>query len=116
MAERTPQEIFAHHADVLIKGDIDGIVADYTDDAVFVTPSGIRQGKAGVRAGFEQLLADVPNAEWNVPTTHYTGDLLFIEWSAKSAESSVSDGVDTFLFRDGMIRAQTVRYTVDRRP
>ena len=89
MAVRTPQEIFAHHADVLIKADIDGIVSDYADDAVFITPSGIRQGKAGVREGFEELLAAVPNADWNVPVTLYVDDLLFIEWSAKSASSSV---------------------------
>src|SRR6476646_7244750 len=100
MAERTPKEIFAHHADVLINGDIDGIVSDYAEDAVFITPSGVRHGKAGVREGFEQLLADVPNAEWAVPTQHFVDDVLFIEWSAKAAETSVSDGVDTFVFRD----------------
>jgi hypothetical protein len=114
MTQRSPQEIFAHHADVLIKGDIDGIVSDYADDAVFITPAGIRQGKDGVREGFEELLAAVPNADWDVPVTLYVNDLLFIEWSARSAGSSVSDGVDTFVFRDGLIRAQTVRYTVDR--
>lgn len=38
--ERTPREIFAHHAEALMAGDIDGIVADCTDDAVFITPSG----------------------------------------------------------------------------
>ena len=39
---RTPQEIFAHHAEALIAGDLDGIVADYADDAVFIT--GVRRG------------------------------------------------------------------------
>ena len=34
---RTPQEIFAHHAGALVAGDIDEIVADYTEDAVFIT-------------------------------------------------------------------------------
>jgi hypothetical protein len=35
---RTPQQIFEHHAGALIAGDIDEIVADYADDAVFITP------------------------------------------------------------------------------
>ena len=35
---RTPQEVFGHHAEVLIAGDLEGIVADYSDDAVFITP------------------------------------------------------------------------------
>ena len=37
---------------------------------------------------------------------------MFIEWTADSAKASVDDGIDTFVFRDGMIRAQTVRYTL----
>jgi len=38
--------------------------------------------------------------------------VLFIEWTATSAATKVEDGIDTFIFRDGMIRLQTVRYTV----
>lgn len=109
---RTPQEIFQHHAEVLIGGDIEGIVSDYADDAVFITPSGVLRGKDGVREGFVKLLGDVPSADWDVPTQIYEGDLLFIEWSADSEKTRVEDGIDTFVFRDGLIRAQTVRYTV----
>jgi ketosteroid isomerase-like protein len=109
---RTPQEVFQHHAEVLIGGDIDGIVSDYSDDAVFITPAGTLHGKDGVRQGFEKLLADLPNAEWAVPTQIFEGDVLFIEWSAKAANSRVEDGIDTFVFRDGEITVQTVRYTL----
>jgi ketosteroid isomerase-like protein len=113
-ATRTPQEVFAHHAEVLIAGDLDGIVSDYSDDAVFITPAGALYGKDGVREGFTKLLADVPNADWDVPTQIFEGDVLFIEWSAKAASTYVEDGIDTFVFRDGQIRVQTVRYTLQR--
>jgi ketosteroid isomerase-like protein len=109
---RTPEEIFQHHAETLGAGDLDGIVSDYTDDAVFITPAGIKRGKEGVREGFTQLLADVPNAAWQLKTTIFDGDALFLEWAATSAATKVEDGIDTFIFRDGMIRLQTVRYTV----
>jgi ketosteroid isomerase-like protein len=109
---RTPQEVFQHHAEVLIAGDIEGIVSDYTDDAVFITPAGVLRGKDGVREGFVKLLEDVPSADWDVPTQIYEGDVLFIEWSANSEKTRVEDGIDTFVFRDGLIRVQTVRYTV----
>jgi uncharacterized protein (TIGR02246 family) len=112
---RTPEEVFAHHAEVLIAGDLDGIVADYTDDAVFITPGGVQRGKDGIRAAFTQLLADVPNAEWQVPTQIYEGDVLFIEWSADAEKTKVEDGIDTFIFRDGMIRLQTVRYSLQHK-
>jgi ketosteroid isomerase-like protein len=109
---RTPEEVFSHHAQALGAGDLDEIVADYADDAVFITPAGTRRGKDGVRAGFTQLLADVPNAKWELPTQIYEGDVLFLEWTADAARTKVEDGIDTFVFRDGLIRVQTVRYTL----
>jgi ketosteroid isomerase-like protein len=111
-ASRTPQEIFGHHAEVLIAGDLEGIVSDYSDDAVFISPSGVLRGKDGIREAFTKLLGDVPNADWDVPTQIFDGDVLFIEWSAKAESTFVEDGVDTFLFRDGEIVLQTVRYTL----
>jgi hypothetical protein len=55
-ATRSPQEVFGHHAEAL-----------GAEDAVFITPEGVRR---------------------------------------------VEDGIDAFVFRDGLIRVQTVRYTL----
>jgi ketosteroid isomerase-like protein len=112
---RTPQEVFAHHAMSLGAGDLDEIVADYADDAVFITPAGTLHGKDGVRAGFVQLLSDVPDAAWVLPTAIYEGDVLFLEWTADAGATFVEDGIDTFVFSDGLIRVQTVRYTLQHR-
>jgi len=111
---RSPQEVFQHHAEALGAGDLDAIVEDYSDDAVFITPDGIKRGKDGIREAFTQLLADVPNADWALPTQIYDGDVLFLEWTATAAATKVEDGIDTFIFRDGQIRLQTVRYTLQR--
>ena len=40
--------------------------------------------------------------------------MLFLEWAATAAETKVEDGIDTFIFSDGLIRLQTVRYTLQR--
>jgi ketosteroid isomerase-like protein len=109
---RTPEEIFSHHAQALGGGDLEGIVADYADDAVFISPAGSKYGKDGIRAAFTQLLADVPEAAWELKTQIYEGDVLFLEWSAVAAATRVDDGIDTFVFRDGQIQVQTVRYTL----
>ena len=114
MAGRTPQEVFQHHAEVLGAGDLDGILSDYSDDAVLITPAGVLRGKDRIREAFAQILTDVPNAEWEVPTAFFEGDVLFIEWKATAASSKVEDGIDTFIFRDGEIVLQTVRYTVQQ--
>jgi hypothetical protein len=79
---------------------------------VFITPSGVLRGKDGIRQAFTKLLSDVPNAAWELPTQIYEDDILLLEWKAESARTRVEDGIDTFVFRDGLIRVQTVRYTL----
>jgi ketosteroid isomerase-like protein len=112
VADRTPEEVFQHHAQALGAGDLDEIVADYSDDAVFITPAGAKRGKDGVREAFTQLLSEVPQAAWTLKTQIYEDDVLFLEWAADASTNSVDDGIDTFIFRDGQIRLQTVRYTL----
>jgi SnoaL-like domain len=110
---RTPQEVFEHHANALGAEDLDAIVSDYSDDALFITPEGVKRGKDGVREGFVKLLGDVPGASWELPTQIYEDDILLLEWKADSERARVEDGIDTFVFRDGLIRVQTVRYTAE---
>jgi ketosteroid isomerase-like protein len=112
---RTPQEVFRHHAEALGAGDLDEIVADYSDDAVVISPAGSNHGKSGVREAFVKLLGDVPNAAWTLKTQIYEGDVLFLEWAADAAQVRVDDGIDTFVFSNGEIRVQTLRYTLQHK-
>jgi hypothetical protein len=115
MPARTPPQIFQHHAEALGAEDIDGIAADYSDDAFFMTPAEVQRGKAGIRHAFTKLLSDIPQAKWNLKTQLYENDILLLEWTADSAKTKIDDGIDTFVFKDGFIRAHTVRYTLLRK-
>jgi hypothetical protein len=108
---RSLQEAFQHHAEARGAEDLEGIVSDYAEDALFITPEGVLRGKEGVRKGFVKLLGDVPGATWELPTQIYEDDILLLEWKADSERARVEDGIDTFVFRDGLIRVQTVPYT-----
>ena len=111
-AMRSPQEIFAHHAQALGAEDLEEIVADYSDDAIFITPAGVLRSKDGIRQAFTKLLGEVPQATWNLKTTIYEDDVMLLEWGAEGGGNRVEDGIDTFVFRDGLIRVQTLRYTL----
>ncbi|MGW9453416.1 nuclear transport factor 2 family protein [Streptomyces sp. NPDC055632] len=111
---RTPQEVFADHGKLLGTGDLDLISLNYTEDAAFLTPEGTLVGREGVEEGIGRLLADLPDAEWQL-APQFAGNVLVLQWTATSATSEVLDGVDTFVFEDGLISAQTVHYTLTPR-
>ena len=76
-----------------------------------MNPSGVLRGKDAIRNFFAELLQALPKAQWGVKTL-YADNVLFLEWTADSARASVSDGVDTFIFQNGLITLQTVRGTI----
>jgi SnoaL-like domain len=92
---RSTREIFQHHGEALGAEDLEGIVSDYSEDALFITPEGVRRGKDGVREGFRKLLGDLPGASWELPTQVYEDDILLLEWQADSEAARVEDGIDT---------------------
>ena len=111
LSKRTPEEIFEHHGQALGAEDLDAAVMDFADTAVLVTPDGVRRGKDAIRNFFDGLFKALPKAQWGLKTI-YMDNLLFLEWTGDSARASVSDGVDTFIFKNGLIQAQTVRCTI----
>ena len=67
-ATRSPQEVFDHHAQALGAEDLNEIVADYSDDAIFITPAGVLRGKDSIRQAFAGLLSEIPQATWDQNT------------------------------------------------
>ena len=108
---RSPEEVFAHHGQTLGGEDLEGIISDYSDDAILIVQGKVYRGKDGARQVFTELLSDVPHAAWELVTV-FAEDVLYLEWKATGGGRKVEDGVDTFIFADGMIRVQTVVYHV----
>ena len=111
LSKRTPEAVFTHHAQALGAEDLDATLMDYAPTATLISPSGILRGKDPIRQFFAQVLQALPKAQWGVKTT-FADNVLLLEWTADSARASVSDGVETFLFENGLITLQTVHYTV----
>jgi SnoaL-like domain len=111
--ERTPQEIFEHHMRAVGAGDLDALLDDYTEDAMVITPQGTARGRPAIREAFTGMLGQIPDATFDMYTQIYADDVLLAEWSAVGSKARITDGVDTFVFRDGLIRVQTVRFTLE---
>lgn len=74
--EWSTREVLQHHAEALGAENLEEIVADYSDDAIFTTPDGVLRGKDRIREAFTKLLADVPQATRDLPTQIYEDDVL----------------------------------------
>lgn len=111
--DRAPEDILNHHAKAVREGDLDAIVADYTDQSVLITAQRKYRGRDEIRYFFSELINALPEAQWTA-TRVFEDDVLFVQWTACSTRYIVTDGTDTFIFRDGMIRIQTVRATFAR--
>ena len=111
MTARTPEEIFAHHGEALGAEDIEEVVADYADDAIIVMNKQVHRGRDGARQVFTQALGALPRATWQLDPV-FAGDVLYLEWKATAGGQKIEDGIDTFVFRDGLIRAHTLSFTI----
>jgi hypothetical protein len=111
LSQRTPQEVFAHHAETLGAEDLEGILLDYDDTSTIITPEGVTRGKDAIRQLFAGLIRALPKARWTVKTT-FADHVMLLEWTAESDQAHVTDGVDTFMFQGGLIQYQTVRFTL----
>jgi len=114
---RTPQEAFETHLEALGSGDLDRIAADYSDNCIQITNRQTRRGIAGVKEGFTQIFADLAAAGeikgLEVPVRVFEDNVLYIEWWADLGDMRC-DGVDTFIFEDGLITVQTVKYYIGK--
>jgi hypothetical protein len=85
---------------------------NYAEDVRLLSSEGLRVGYDGLRAAARQLLARLPEPNFDQVRQVVDGDVAFLEWTARGRGCYVLDGVETFVIRDGLIRAQTVHYTV----
>ena len=112
----TAAEVFDHHLQVFAAGDIDGILADYSDDSVMLYGARTWRGLAGAREFFTLWLTEwLPaGSRFDLIDRQATADLMYLTWTAESDAYVFDFGTDTFLIRDGKVLRQTVA-TLHRR-
>ncbi|MBV6756701.1 nuclear transport factor 2 family protein [Rhodococcus opacus] len=107
----SPRDVMKRHGRALVKGDLDAVVENYSTDAIFITPDGVYRGRDGVREAQSRILSELANARFEYVSRHLEDDIMFLEWKAEGDDFVVSHGVDSIVFGDGVIRAQTIRYS-----
>ena len=103
----TPREVFDHHSIAFGAGDIDEIVADYTEKSIVVRPGKVARGLAEIRAGFEEICANFEGMEGKAESVTVEGPVVLLEWTARSSSGRVAHGNDSFIIEDGKILYQS---------
>ncbi|HXO88993.1 MAG TPA: nuclear transport factor 2 family protein [Candidatus Acidoferrales bacterium] len=102
---RTPEQVVTHHLAVFRAHDLEGVLSDYADDAIFIAPKSTAQGKTALRKMFASFFA---NANANAApvfdaTVTAEGDVGYEHWISNPGQPGSMAGTDAFVVRHGRI-------------
>ena len=105
----TTNEIVNQHMKAFGERDLDGVLADYSQDAVLFISGGPLKGLAEIKPFFQAFLSEFskPGATFSMQQQHADGDYVYILWNAETADNTYEAATDTFVVRNGRIVAQS---------
>lgn len=103
MSTETTRAVLDHHMTAMDAADVDGVMADYADDCIFISGDNILRGPDAVRNVFTRVPAGMAS-QMNMQHSVCDGDIAYIVWTMPNG----AKGTDTFVLRDGKIVVQTV--------
>ena len=105
----TTNDVLNQHLKSFGENDLDGILADYSTDAVLFIPGRPLRGTDAIKPFFQAFLSEFakPGASFSMREQCVEGEYAYILWSAETADNSYEAATDTFVVRDGKIVAQS---------
>lgn len=103
------RQILDHHWQTFRDNDLEGVMEDYTEESILITPDTTFRGLEAIRQNFIQAFEAFP-VEENPLTLHKSiveQDVGYILWEASTPEFELLFATDTFIIRNGKIIRQT---------
>jgi ketosteroid isomerase-like protein len=109
MGMMSTSDVLDRHLKYFADYDLDGILADYSSDAVLFVPSGPLKGPDEIKPLFEALVSEFqkPASSFTMRQRSVDGDHAYILWTAEIADNSYEFATGTFVVRNGKIVAQS---------
>jgi len=104
------ESVLEHHLEMFGETDLDGIMEDYAEDAIFISESGVLNGREEIREMYADLLPefDDPSMSFSLDERIVEDDYAYIVWHAETPDNEYRFASDTFVVRDGEIVAQSL--------
>ena len=110
-------DVLDRHLKAFAAADLDGLLADYSTDAVLFSPAGPLKGPDAIKPMFQQLITEFakPGASFEMQQSWIDGDHACIVWHAETADNRYEFATDMFVVRQGRIVAQSFAAKVSRK-
>jgi len=107
--EGLTQSVLDHHWETFINNDLEGVMEDYTDESILITPNGTYRGLDEIRGNFVNAFKAFPAGQATLTLTESLAvkDVGYILWEADTPAFNLSYATDTFIIRNGKIIRQT---------
>ena len=109
MRNVSTSEVLDRHLKSFGERDVDGLLSDYSSDAVLFAPGGPLKGPNEIKPLFEALVSEFekPGSSFTMQQRCIEDDHAYILWTAETADNSYEFATDTFVVRNGKIAAQS---------
>ncbi len=107
--ESVTKSILEHHFQTIQHNDIDGVMMDYTEESILITPNSTYKGLAEIRANFIRVFESMPANGTTITFTksETNRDIAYVVWKATTPTLEFKYATDTFVIINGKIVSQT---------
>jgi hypothetical protein len=107
--EAVTKKVLDHHIETFKANDLEGVMADYTEESILITPDRTFKGLAEIRENFVAAFGALPTSgtTMTVTKTVATRDVGYMVWKATTPTLEFKYATDTFIIVDGKIVSQT---------
>jgi hypothetical protein len=107
--EENTRQVLERHWQTFGQNDLEGVMADYSEESVLITPDATYRGLAEIRRNFENAFAAFPHTQTNffLDQSVIDRDVAYIRWRADAPTFRLTYATDTFFIRNGKIIRQT---------
>lgn len=103
------KEVLDHHWEAFKGGDLEAVMADYTEESILITPGETFKGLDEIRGVFVGAFKTYPQDQSSLKLVKSVveKDVAYIIWEADAPSFTLDMGSDTFIIRNGKIISQT---------
>lgn len=109
ISEESTAQVLDHHWKTFESNDLDGVMIDYAEESILITPDKTYKGLAEIRENFVSAFAAFPKDSTKMTLTKsiVQQDVGYIIWEATTPKFRLSFATDTFIIQNGKIIRQT---------